>query len=159
MADGIGSTWSRCGDTWASGGLCVWSRPPLREVRLTTERDVLMQFMKTAVPRRRAILLLGCATVVSTKAQTEKSATKIHQEVDFQVAPARIYRALLDAKQFSALTGRSAEIQAQPGGSLKLFLDARLLFTGEVRTCRTQSWNPPRFRSNRNRRGRLGPPQ
>jgi activator of HSP90 ATPase len=108
-----------------------------------------MQFMKTAVPRRRAILLLGCATVVSTKAQTEKSATKIHQEVDFQVAPARIYRALLDAKQFSAFTGRSAEIQAQPGGSLKLFgglIEARNIELVPsqriVQAWREASWTP-----------------
>jgi len=72
-------------------------------------------------PLRQAILILGGAAAASIQAQTGKPGTRIHQEVDFQVAPARIYEALLDAKQFSAFTGHSAEIQAQPGGSLKLF--------------------------------------
>src|SRR5258706_1632124 len=77
--------------------------------------------MQATATRRRAILLLGGAAVASLQAQTGKPGTRIDQEVDFQLAPARIYDALLDAKQFSAFTGRSAEIQAQPGGSLKLF--------------------------------------
>ncbi len=71
--------------------------------------------------RRQAVLILGAAAAASIQAQTGKGGTRIHQEVDFQVSPARIYGVLLDAKQFSAFTGRSAEIQAQPGGSLKLF--------------------------------------
>jgi activator of HSP90 ATPase len=77
--------------------------------------------MQATASRRKAILLLAGAAVTSTQAQTGKPGTRIHQEVDFQAAPARVYEALLDAKQFSAFTGQSAEIQAQPGGGLKLF--------------------------------------
>ena len=77
--------------------------------------------MWSTVTRRQAILILGSTVAGSRQAQTGKPGTKIHQEVDFGVAPARIYEALLDPKQFSAFSGRSAEIQPQPGGSLKLF--------------------------------------
>ncbi len=75
--------------------------------------------MQATATRRHAVLVLGGAAVAA--AQTGKPGTTIHQEVDFRVAPERIYAALLDAKQFSAFTGLAAEIQAQPGGSLKMF--------------------------------------
>ena len=77
--------------------------------------------MKATATRRQAILLFGGAAGAASQAQTGKPGTRIHQEVDFPAAPARIYEALLDAKQFSAFTGGSAEIEAQLGGSLKLF--------------------------------------
>jgi len=67
------------------------------------------------------MLMISGAAVASIRADTRTPGTKIHQEVDFQVAPASLYAALLDAKQFSAFTSLSAAIQAQPGGALKLF--------------------------------------
>jgi len=82
---------------------------------------IQLKSMQTTATRRQAILILGGAAALSIQAQTEKAGTRIHQEVDFEVVPARIYEALLDAKQFSAFTGLAAEIQAQPGGSLKMF--------------------------------------
>jgi len=104
--------------------------------------------MQATVTRRQAILLLGGAAAVSIQAQG-KPGTRIHQEVDFQVAPPRIYKALLDAKQFSALTGSSAEIQAQPGGRLKLFgglIEARNIELVPsqriVQAWREASWPP-----------------
>ena len=75
----------------------------------------------TKATRRQAILILGGAAAASIRADNGKPGTTIHQEVDFQVAPASLYAVLLDAKKSSAFTGLSAEIQAQPGGSLKLF--------------------------------------
>jgi activator of HSP90 ATPase len=108
-----------------------------------------VQFMLATVTRRQAILLLGGAAVVSIQAQTGKPATAIHQEVDFQVPPERIYKALLDAQQFSAFTGLSAEIQAQPGGRLKLFgglIEARNIELVPnrriVQAWREASWTP-----------------
>lgn len=76
--------------------------------------------MRTTVTRRLA-LVLGGAAAASVQAQTNMPATRIHQEVDFPFSTARIYAALLDPKQFSAFTGHPAEIQAQPGGALKMF--------------------------------------
>jgi activator of HSP90 ATPase len=82
-----------------------------------------MQLMSAKATRRQAILLLGATGIASlhATADTPKSGTKIHQEVDFQVPPSRIYEVLLDAKQFTKVTGHPAEIQPQAGGSLKMF--------------------------------------
>ena len=46
----------------------------------------------------------------------------IHQEREFGAAPADVYRALVDATEFSALTGGAgAEIGDAPGDALSLF--------------------------------------
>ncbi len=77
--------------------------------------------MDKKVTRRQIGLILGGLGSVSAYAQTQKPGTTIHQEADFKAKPARIYEALLDAKQFAAFTKDTAEIQAQPGGAFKLF--------------------------------------
>jgi activator of HSP90 ATPase len=79
--------------------------------------------MPIAPTRRQAILFLGAAGITSLHgtADTPKSGTKIHQEVDFQVPPSRIYEVLLNSNQFSKVTGHPAEIHPQAGGSLKMF--------------------------------------
>src|SRR5580658_7624182 len=79
-----------------------------------------MQAMEN-ISRRRLTLILGGLCAASAHAQTQKHATTIHQEVDFTAAPARIYEVLLDAKQFSAFTKDTAEIQPRPGVAFKLF--------------------------------------
>ena len=71
--------------------------------------------------RRQIGLLFGSLGAASAGAQTKKTGTTIHQEVDFDVTPERIYEVLLDAGEFSACTGSTAEIQPQPGGTFKLF--------------------------------------
>jgi len=73
------------------------------------------------ISRRQWTLILGGLCAVSAQGQTQKHGTAIHQEVDFNTTPARIYEVLLDAKQFSAFTKAAAEIQPQPGGAFKLF--------------------------------------
>src|ERR1700694_3695704 len=45
----------------------------------------------------------------------------IHQEIDFTASPQRLYEALLDAKQFTAFSGRAAEINREVGGAFSLF--------------------------------------
>jgi activator of HSP90 ATPase len=45
----------------------------------------------------------------------------IHQEIDFTANPTRIYEALLDAKQFTAFSGRPAQIDREVGGAFSLF--------------------------------------
>jgi activator of HSP90 ATPase len=64
-------------------------------------------------------LLLG--GVAAANAQSGKTGSNIHQEIDFNAPPARIYEALLDAKQFSAFSKDTAEIQPEPGGAFRLF--------------------------------------
>lgn len=71
--------------------------------------------------RRQLGLVLGGLGAASAQAQTQRPSTTIHQEVDFKATPTRIYEVLLDAKQFSAFTKDTAEIQPQPGGAFKLF--------------------------------------
>jgi activator of HSP90 ATPase len=53
-------------------------------------------------------------------AQSDKSIT-IHQEIDFNAGPQRLYEALLDANQFTAFSGRPAEINREVGGAFSLF--------------------------------------
>ena len=74
-----------------------------------------------SISRRQVSLILAGLGAASAQAQTERPGTTIHQEVDFTATPTRIYEMLLDAKQFSACTQDTAEIQPQPGGAFKLF--------------------------------------
>jgi hypothetical protein len=78
-----------------------------------------MQPMDQEVTRRRTTLILGSLGAVPAHAQTKKAGTTIHQEIDFKTTPARIYETLLDAKQFSAFTTDTAEIQPQPGAAFR----------------------------------------
>jgi len=77
--------------------------------------------MNDPITRRHIGRLLGALGVCATQAQAQKPGTTIHQEVDFSAAPARIYEVLLDARQFSAFTKDTAEVEAQPGAAFKLF--------------------------------------
>ena len=45
----------------------------------------------------------------------------IHQKIDFNASPQRLYEALLDTKQFTAFSGRPAEINRDVGGAFSLF--------------------------------------
>jgi activator of HSP90 ATPase len=42
---------------------------------------------------------------------------EIHQEVDFDEAPERIYRTYMDSKEHSAFSGEPASISPEPGGA------------------------------------------
>ena len=65
-----------------------------------------------------AFLLAAISSVAS--AQTDKSIT-IHQEVDLNASPQKVYQALLDSKQFTEFSGRAAEIKRDVGGGSSLF--------------------------------------
>jgi activator of HSP90 ATPase len=45
----------------------------------------------------------------------------IHQEVEYQASPQRIYKALLDSKQFSPFTASPAQIHAAASGAFNCF--------------------------------------
>jgi activator of HSP90 ATPase len=47
--------------------------------------------------------------------------TSIHYDLEFRAAPQRVYGALLDPKQFAAITGLPATIDTAPGGAFSLF--------------------------------------
>ena len=46
--------------------------------------------------------------------------TFVHQEHEFKASPARVYEALLDARQFAEFSGAPAEIDRETGGSFNL---------------------------------------
>jgi activator of HSP90 ATPase len=66
------------------------------------------------------ILSLLVMMLPVASAQSSKSIT-IHQEIDFNASPQRLYEALLDAKQFTEFSGRPAEINREVGGAFSLF--------------------------------------
>jgi activator of HSP90 ATPase len=68
------------------------------------------------------ILILSLLVMILpiASAQPDKSIT-IHQEIDFNASPQRIYEALLDAKQFTEFSGRPTEINREVGGAFSLF--------------------------------------
>jgi activator of HSP90 ATPase len=71
------------------------------------KRDVLL-----------ATVLIVFVSVAS--AQTDKSIV-IHQEIDLNASPQKVYEALLDSKQFTQFSGRAAEINRELGGAFSLF--------------------------------------
>jgi activator of HSP90 ATPase len=77
--------------------------------------------MNQKVTRRHMSFLLGGLGATSAHAQASEPGTAIHQEIDYNVPPARVYEILLDAKQFSAFTHDTAEIKPLPGALFKLF--------------------------------------
>jgi activator of HSP90 ATPase len=47
--------------------------------------------------------------------------TSLHQEIELNAAPERIFSVLLDSKQFAAFTGMPATIDPNPGGAFNTF--------------------------------------
>ena len=85
------------------------------------------------------IALLGTAVTPITSAQPDPKETKddltmrtpppaddpdksitIHQEIDLNASPQKVYEALLDSKQFTEFSGRAAEINRDVGGAFSL---------------------------------------
>lgn len=84
-------------------------------------------------------------------AGAEQSLTRtfLHQEINCQASRERIYRLLLDSKQFAAFTGLPAEIDPKPGGGFAMFGKRIVgrnveLIPGEriVQAWRPASWDP-----------------
>ncbi len=77
-------------------------------------------------------------------------AEAIHQEVAFKASPMLIYDALMDAKQFSKMTGGApAEIDRKAGGAFSLFgarIKGRSVFLLRphliVQAWRSEAWEP-----------------
>ena len=69
---------------------------------------------KTIVKFVCAFLLTASLRVAF--AQNDKSIT-IHQEIDVNTTSQKVYEALLDSKQFTQFSGRTAEINREVGGA------------------------------------------
>jgi activator of HSP90 ATPase len=93
-----------------------------------------------AHPTRRqlvaGIFVAGCGSILRVAAwgqskenrmavlpgtDANKNRTSLHQEIDYQAAPQRIYEVLLSSKDFSAFSGVSAEIDPKVGGAFSMF--------------------------------------
>jgi len=59
--------------------------------------------MLSTVTRRHFVPVAGVAAAASLCAAPAPPRTAIHQEMDYKVDRERIYKALLDARQFSAV--------------------------------------------------------
>jgi activator of HSP90 ATPase len=68
------------------------------------------------------VVLGGLSLVALTlvAAEPDKSIT-IHQEIDLNASPQKVYEALLDSKQFIEFSDRAAEINREVGGAFSLF--------------------------------------
>jgi activator of HSP90 ATPase len=68
------------------------------------------------------VVLGGLSLVALTlvAAEPDKSIT-IHQEIDLNASPQKVYEALLDSRQFIEFSGRAAEINREVGGAFSLF--------------------------------------
>ncbi len=51
----------------------------------------------------------------------DQTRTFLHQEIDFNASPARIYEIILDSKRFAAFTGMPAKIDSKAGGAFSMF--------------------------------------
>jgi activator of HSP90 ATPase len=54
-------------------------------------------------------------------AQDPGKSIVIYQEIDINASPQKVYEALLDSKQFTAFSGKAAEINREVGGAFSLF--------------------------------------
>jgi activator of HSP90 ATPase len=103
-------------------------------MKLTKDLDSSATF----ITRRRVLagLAIGIAGIASSSRSLSdtpgamkeapstpgnKERTSIHQEIDFKVAPDRLYNALLDSKQFTVFSGLPAEIDPKEGGAFSMF--------------------------------------
>jgi activator of HSP90 ATPase len=71
---------------------------------------------------KRDVLLAAVLIVFAsaTSAQNDRSIV-IHQEIDLNASPQKVYEVLLDSKQFTEFSGRAAEINHDVGGAVSLF--------------------------------------
>ncbi len=65
--------------------------------------------------------IAGPALQLLPPAAATVRATALHQEVEFNAPPPRIYDLLLDAKGFSAFTGDAAQVEPKAGEAFSLF--------------------------------------
>jgi len=71
------------------------------------------------------VLAVNSVRGESSKTELQSTAaderTFLHQEVELDASPQRIYEILLDSKEFSAFSGEPAQISPVAGGSISMF--------------------------------------
>jgi activator of HSP90 ATPase len=129
--------------------------------------EVCMKSMSRQITRRQALAgtAAGIAITVSrfsalaqqpatpaqqpdtsqkTAASPNQARTSLHQEIELNAAPERIFHILLDSKEFAGVTGMAATIDPSPGGAFNTFgglIEGRNI---EIITDRriVQAWRP-----------------
>jgi activator of HSP90 ATPase len=81
----------------------------------------LVSSISSAQPDRIKEAKDDLSTPLNPKTSDTAKSITIHEEIDFAASPQRVYEALLDAKQFTAFSGRTAEINREVGGAFSLF--------------------------------------
>lgn len=114
-----------------------------------------------ALTRRRALAAIttafgGFATQAQQTPMEQKSPsaanatrTALRQEIELAAMPERIFHALLDSKQFAALTGMPATIDPNPGGAFKTFgglIEGRNIEIDASRRI-VEAWRPTSWES------------
>lgn len=77
-----------------------------------------------------------------------RTLTSLHQQIEIPVPPARLLKAMLDEKQFAAVSGFGATIEATEGGAFSLFDGLVKGRTIEIvpGTRLVQAWRPASWR-------------
>jgi len=70
---------------------------------------------------REVLLWVFAGTALALCSLIAAESIPIHQEIEYKASPQRIYKALLDSKQFSAFTASPAQIHAEAGGAFNCF--------------------------------------
>src|ERR1700722_13758316 len=69
-----------------------------------------------------AAIAMPNALLANQASETGNQArTSLHQEVELNATPMRVYKALLSSKQFSEFTHMKAQIKDSEGGALTMF--------------------------------------
>lgn len=90
----------------------------------TTRRQVISRLTVTLGSLAMSSSIFAKALLRSPEAPSTAASPEgrsLHQEVEFQAGPQRIFEALLDAQQFAAFTGLPATIDSQAGGAFSMF--------------------------------------
>jgi activator of HSP90 ATPase len=79
--------------------------------------------LEVSGPSRRQLLLAGLGTMLAAGkvSAAPKASATIHQEDDFPAPPHRVYAALLDEKQFAAMSGTPVKLGSHEGDAFSLF--------------------------------------
>lgn len=94
---------------------------PSRSDLIATDTEALTGHTTRRGVIAAAAMGLGALVAGAIPANGSSAYSSTHQEIDLAASPSRVYSVLLDQKLFTAFSGASAQIDAQPGGALSLF--------------------------------------
>jgi activator of HSP90 ATPase len=102
-----------------------------------------------SVSRLPALAQQSAAPAQQPAPSANQTRTSLHQEIDLNAAPERVFHVLLDSKEFAAFTGMAATIDSSAGGAFNTFgglIEGRnieiILNRRIVQAWRPTSWDP-----------------